>query len=85
LNIDLHIHTNASDGTLSPAQVVKEAAEAGLQVIAISDHDTTDGLAEALAMQKDYDITVIPGVEVSATDPRGFQIQIIFIRHLQVP
>ncbi len=71
LNIDLHIHTTASDGTLSPSQIVQEAAEAGLKVIAIADHDTTDGLAEALEAQKQFDITVVPGVEISADDPMG--------------
>ena len=39
--IDLHVHSNASDGTLSPAQVVNEAARAGLSAIALTDHDTT--------------------------------------------
>jgi len=71
LNIDLHIHTNASDGTLSPSEVVRESAEAGLKVISIADHDTTDGVPEALQAQGRYGIEVIPGVEVSATDPMG--------------
>lgn len=71
LNIDLHVHTNASDGTLSPSQVVKESADAGLRVIAIADHDTTDGISEALEAQDRYGIVVIPGVEVSASDPMG--------------
>jgi predicted metal-dependent phosphoesterase TrpH len=71
LNIDLHIHTTASDGSLSPAQVVQEAGEAGLSVIAIADHDTTDGVPEALAAQQENNVEVIPSVEVSATDPEG--------------
>ncbi len=71
MNIDLHIHTTASDGTLSPSKILQEAAEAGLKVIAIADHDTTDGLADALKVQKQYDITIIPAVEVSAADPKG--------------
>jgi hypothetical protein len=71
LNIDLHIHTRASDGSLSPAEVVKAAAEAGLGVIAIADHDTTDGVPEALAARHRYGIEVLPAVEVSASHPRG--------------
>jgi len=71
LNIDLHIHTNASDGSLSPAQILKEASQAGLRAISISDHDTTDGLSEAFKVQGQYDLEIVPGVEVSATDPKG--------------
>jgi len=71
VNIDLHIHTTASDGTLTPAQVVREAARAGLSVIAIADHDTTDGVPEALEAGRDAGIVVIPAVEVSTTAPEG--------------
>jgi hypothetical protein len=71
LNIDLHIHTNASDGTLAPAQVVREAARAGLRVISIADHDTMSGVAEALAAQAENDVVVVPGVEVSASHALG--------------
>ena len=46
--VDLHVHSNASDGTLSPEQVVKLAAEAGLASIALTDHDTTAGVKEAV-------------------------------------
>ena len=46
--IDLHVHTNASDGSLSPHEVVEEAAKIGLKAIAVTDHDTADGLAEAM-------------------------------------
>jgi len=71
LNIDLHIHTTASDGSLTPAQSVKEAADAGLCVISIADHDTTSGIAEALEAQKSYNIIVVPGVEISASHQQG--------------
>ncbi len=70
-NIDLHIHTNVSDGSLSPTQAVEEAVEAGLRVIAITDHDTTDGIAEAEAAAKEHEIVLVPGVEISTTHPRG--------------
>jgi predicted metal-dependent phosphoesterase TrpH len=52
--IDLHIHTTASDGTFSPKEVVEEAVRRGLSVIAITDHDTTQGIPEALEAIEDY-------------------------------
>lgn len=61
--VDLHIHTTASDGSLTPAQVVGEAAEKGLLAIAITDHDTINGVAEGLAAGKNQGVHVIPGVE----------------------
>ena len=71
MNIDLHIHTNASDGTLRPEQVIKEAHDAGLKVIALADHDTTDGVAEAVQAGERYGVVVVPGVEISAEHPLG--------------
>ncbi|MEW6440324.1 MAG: PHP domain-containing protein [bacterium] len=70
-NIDLHIHTNASDGTLTPSQVVAEAHAAGLAVISITDHDTTAGLQEAVRTARARQIVLVPGVEISATHPAG--------------
>jgi predicted metal-dependent phosphoesterase TrpH len=64
--IDLHAHSNRSDGTFEPAEVVRLAAERGLDVIALTDHDTTDGLAEALATGAGVGVEVVPGVEFSA-------------------
>lgn len=61
--IDLHIHTTASDGSLTPAQVVAEASLKKLRAIAITDHDTINGVEEGLQAGKKYNITVIPGVE----------------------
>lgn len=71
MNIDLHIHTTASDGTLTPSQVLEEAARAGLNVISIADHDTTAGVSEAMKAQEEHGVVVIPGVEVSAQDSEG--------------
>ena len=71
MNIDLHIHTTASDGSLTPTQVVQMAAEAGLSVISIADHDTTSGIAEALEAQESHGVIVVPGVEISASHPSG--------------
>lgn len=64
--IDLHTHTNRSDGTFTPAEVVKLAAERGLDVVAITDHDSTDGLGEAAAAGAELGVEVVPGVEFSA-------------------
>jgi len=64
--VDLHIHTTASDGLLTPAEVVQVALEKGLSAIAITDHDTTDGLDEALAAARGHELEVIPGIELSA-------------------
>src|SRR3990172_548951 len=70
--VDLHLHTTASDGRLTPTQLVKMAAERGLRFIAITDHDSTEGVAEALAAARPYpSLTVIPGVEGSTDIPRG--------------
>ena len=63
--IDLHTHSTASDGSFRPAEVVRLAKEAGLQALALTDHDTTDGLAEALAAGKEFGVEVITGVEIS--------------------
>jgi len=69
---DLHLHTTASDGRLEPNEIVGLAAKAGLDVIAITDHDTVDGVAPALAAaQALASLTVIPGVEINTDVPRG--------------
>jgi predicted metal-dependent phosphoesterase TrpH len=69
--VDLHCHTTASDGKHAPREVVRMAAERALQVIAIADHDTTDGLAEALAAGVEAAVEVIPAVELSCEVESG--------------
>jgi 3',5'-nucleoside bisphosphate phosphatase len=64
---DLHTHSTASDGTLSPDSLMRRASGAGVQVIALTDHDTTDGLAEAQITADALGIRLIPGVEISVT------------------
>jgi 3',5'-nucleoside bisphosphate phosphatase len=64
--IDLHTHTDRSDGTFAPAELVRLAAERGLDVVAVTDHDTTEGLDEALEAGSELGIEVVPGVELSA-------------------
>ena len=65
--IDLHAHSTASDGTYSPTDLVALARERDLGVLALTDHDTTDGLGEADAAAADAGIELVPGVEFSAT------------------
>ncbi len=67
LDHDLHCHSSISDGTLSPAEVVRRAAERGVRVIALTDHDDTDGLEEARAAAAERGMTFINGVEISVT------------------
>ncbi len=69
--IDLHTHTTASDGSLTPAEVVQLALEQGLKAIALTDHDTVEGLAEAWAAANGTGLEVIPGVEISSDWPVG--------------
>lgn len=75
--IDLHTHTTASDGSLSPAEVVALAEKTGLKAVAITDHDTIDGLAEALDAGRGLDMEVVPGVEISVTKPGGGSMHVV--------
>ncbi|QIQ22102.1 PHP domain-containing protein [Zophobihabitans entericus] len=77
-NYDLHSHTIASDGILSPTEVVLRAVENGVDVLAITDHDSTDGLAEAHAAIKTHDLPLklINGVEIS-TVWSGLDIHVV--------
>jgi hypothetical protein len=68
--VDLHLHSTASDGEFSPSELVEMALERGLEVISITDHDTTDGIEEALEAAKGTNLEVIPGVEISADIPK---------------
>jgi len=70
--VDLHVHSTASDGRLSPAEVIREAAERGLAYIALADHDSVDGIAAAKAAAQSFpNLTVIPGIEISTDIPQG--------------
>ncbi|WP_338787378.1 PHP domain-containing protein [Metabacillus sp. FJAT-53654] len=73
---DLHLHTTASDGSFSPSEVVKMAAQKGLTTIAITDHDTLDGIQEAIETARKIGITIIPGIELS-TKYKGKTIDIL--------
>jgi predicted metal-dependent phosphoesterase TrpH len=65
VRIDLHTHSTVSDGTESPAVVVRAAKAAGLDVVALTDHDTTEGWDEAAAAAREADITLVRGLEIS--------------------
>ena len=72
--IDLHVHTTASDSTASPAEAVRLAKEAGLSAIAITDHDTISGYAEAAEAGKALGVEVVPGIEISTKYGRAVHI-----------
>lgn len=65
--IDLHAHSTASDGSLQPAALMARAHAAGVEVMALTDHDTLDGLAEAAAAAGGLGLRFVPGVEISVT------------------
>jgi predicted metal-dependent phosphoesterase TrpH len=64
--IDLHLHTTASDGTLSPSELVHQARAAALSIISITDHDTTAGCDAALDAARDLGVEIVPGIEISS-------------------
>ena len=63
--VDLHVHSTYSDGTLSPAELIANAKEIGLAAMALTDHDTTDGIDEAKSAAKGSGVELIPGIELS--------------------
>lgn len=69
--VDLHVHTTASDGSMSPAEVVTYAKEKGLRAIAITDHDTVEGVQEGVRAGRQSGLEVIPGVELSVDFSKG--------------
>ena len=72
LRVDLHLHSTASDGRFSPADLIRKAAAEGLAFIALTDHDTVDGIAAALdAVQAFPMLRLIPGIEISTDIPEG--------------
>lgn len=74
--IDLHVHSTASDGTLSPAQVVELAASQKLEAIALTDHDTVSGIPEAAEAARRAGIELVPGIELSC-EYQGKEIHIL--------
>lgn len=74
--IDLHVHSNASDGTLSPSQVVELARRQNLRAIALTDHDTLDGLGEVREAGRALGVEVVCGIEFS-TSYEGRDVHIL--------
>jgi 3',5'-nucleoside bisphosphate phosphatase len=66
--IDLHVHTTASDGRLTPAELVDRASQAGLTVLSVTDHDTVQAVDEVMARANERGLRVVPGVEITAVD-----------------
>lgn len=74
--VDLHMHTNYSDGQHTPEELIVKVKDAGIDVISITDHDTVDGIFEAVEAGKKYGIEVIPGLEISS-DIRDREVHIL--------
>jgi predicted metal-dependent phosphoesterase TrpH len=95
--VDLHAHSTASDGSRAPADVVREAKRIGLAALALTDHDTVAGIAEATAAAEELGLRVVPGVELSAvegdvethilglhlSDTRELEAQLIALRDMR--
>jgi predicted metal-dependent phosphoesterase TrpH len=77
---DLQSHSSQSDGELSPAGVVAAAAEAGVQLLALTDHDTVGGVGEALEAAMHHPIEVVPAIELSSVDESGDDLHILGYR-----
>jgi 3',5'-nucleoside bisphosphate phosphatase len=74
---DLHTHTTASDGTFAPAGLVAAARAAGIALLAVTDHDTLDGVAEAAEAGHRLGVEIVPGVELSVTAPDGQEVHLL--------
>jgi 3',5'-nucleoside bisphosphate phosphatase len=72
--IDLHCHSTASDGSFTPTELVKEAERIGLKALALTDHDTINGLAEFNAAGKDSPVEAVPGIELAACDAENHNL-----------
>lgn len=83
MKVDLHVHSVASDGTLTPEALVELALAEGVSILALADHDTVEGVSRALEASRDTDLQVIPAVELSAVGSGGQDIHILgyFIDH----
>ena len=67
---DLHMHSAASDGQLSPTDLVRKAQAAGIELLALTDHDTLSGTEEAIRAGRTYGIQVLRGIELGASEHR---------------
>jgi predicted metal-dependent phosphoesterase TrpH len=83
--VDLHIHSTASDGSLSPEEIIKTAEQAGLRAIAITDHDTVEGSIEALQHQHASSLEILPAIEISASSDSGAMHMLGYLIRLDDP
>src|SRR5882724_7952317 len=74
--VDLHTHSTASDGLYSPSDLVQHASEAGLLVLALTDHDTTNGIEAAAQAARKLGLDFIPGIEIN-TDVSGGEVHVL--------
>lgn len=79
--IDLHTHSRVSDGTESPRALMRAAAQAGLDVVALTDHDQTAGWAEAAEAAEDYGVGFVPGMEISCKTSKGISVHLLSYLH----
>lgn len=79
--IDLHTHSNCSDGSMTPSELVRHAAEKGLKAIALSDHDTVAGIDEAIEAGKQYGVEIVPAIEFSVQSETETHILGFYIDH----
>src|SRR5262249_7366980 len=83
---DLHVHTTCSDGCYTPAEVVDLARRSGLAALAITDHDTLDGIAAAEAAASGSSLEIVPGVEITAEhEGREFHLLGYYVRQDDLP
>ena len=97
--VDLHIHSNCSDGALSPSEIMRRAKESGISIVSLTDHDTVSGLKEGRRAASKYGVTFINGIEISShlegfgeihilgyafnQDDEGFKEELIKIKNLR--
>jgi predicted metal-dependent phosphoesterase TrpH len=81
VRIDLHAHSNVSDGTQPPAGVMASAADAGIDVVALTDHDSTDGWVEAALAARERGIALVPGMEISCRTSEGISVHLLSYLH----
>ena len=79
--IDLHCHSNKSDGSMSPRELVEHAKRSSLSAMALSDHDTTSGLDEAISVANELSIELVPAIELSVSSITETHILGYFIDH----
>jgi predicted metal-dependent phosphoesterase TrpH len=81
VRIDLHAHSNVSDGTETPAGVIVSAVSAGLDAVALTDHDSTDGWDQAAATAVEHGIAFVPGMEISCRTEQGISVHLLSYLH----